>query len=115
MRKNIAIIFVVMGLNTTIVSALVISEIMYDPQGSDTDREWIEVLNDTQSSIDMTGWKFFEANTNHGLAISKERQYCFRVSMRSLLMCQRSFCKIIPRTKVSSLILHFHFQIQVNI
>jgi hypothetical protein len=47
--------------------ALVISEIMYDPQGSDTDREWVEVLNDTSATVDLSSYKFFENNTNHGL------------------------------------------------
>lgn len=44
-----------------------ISEIMYDPDGSDTNREWVEVYNDGASSVDMTSWKFVEADTNHGL------------------------------------------------
>lgn len=44
-----------------------ISEIMYDPDGSDTNREWVEVYNDSGSSVDMTSWKFVEADTNHGL------------------------------------------------
>lgn len=44
-----------------------ISEIMYDPDGSDTNREWVEIYNDGGSSVDMTGWKFVEADTNHGL------------------------------------------------
>ncbi len=49
------------------VDALIISEIMYDLSGSDTNREWIEIYNDQGGAIDLTGWKFFEAGTNHGL------------------------------------------------
>lgn len=51
--------------------ALIISEIMYDPQGSDTSREWVEVYNDTQSDINLSTWKFFESGTNHSLAPSQ--------------------------------------------
>ncbi len=40
---------------------------MYDPSGSDTSREWIEIYNDTDSGIDFTTWKFFEGGTNHGI------------------------------------------------
>lgn len=47
--------------------ALVISEIMYDPQGTNTNRVWIEVFNDTDSAVNMTGWKFFESGVNHGI------------------------------------------------
>lgn len=43
---------------------------MYDLEGTDTDREWIEVYNDG-SSVDLTTWKFFEANTNHTLVLSQ--------------------------------------------
>lgn len=49
------------------VSALIISEINFDPNGSDTDREWIEVFNETQNSIDLSQIKFFENNVNHGI------------------------------------------------
>ena len=48
-------------------SALIISEIQFDPAGTDTDREWIEIFNDTSSTIDLTTYKFFENNTNHGI------------------------------------------------
>ncbi len=46
---------------------VVISEIMYDVSGSDTDREWIEVFNAGGSSVHFSDWKFFEANANHSL------------------------------------------------
>lgn len=51
--------------------ALVISEVMYDPQGSDTGREWVEVYNDATSSINLSSWKFFESGTNHSLTSSQ--------------------------------------------
>lgn len=47
---------------------VIISEIMYDLQsGSDTDREWIEVFNAGGSTVHLTDWKLFEANTNHSI------------------------------------------------
>lgn len=49
------------------VYALSISEIMYDPVGSDTSREWIEIYNDTHNTVDITSWKFFENGINHGI------------------------------------------------
>lgn len=44
-----------------------ITEIMYDPEGSDTNREWLEIQNTGSNSVDLSGWKFFEYDTNHGL------------------------------------------------
>lgn len=48
-------------------AAVTINEIMYDPDGSDTNREWVELYNDGGSSVDLSAWKFVEAGVNHGL------------------------------------------------
>jgi hypothetical protein len=42
------------------------SEIMYDPEGSDSSREWIEIRNDGDA-VNLTSYKFFESNVNHGI------------------------------------------------
>jgi hypothetical protein len=47
---------------------VVISEVMYDIEGSDTGREWVEIEN-TGDSVDISTWKFFENGTNHGLTL----------------------------------------------
>ncbi|MDP3742421.1 MAG: lamin tail domain-containing protein, partial [Candidatus Micrarchaeota archaeon] len=50
-------------------AAVFINEILYDFQdGADTGREWVEVIN-TGEAVDISGWKFVEANTNHGLTL----------------------------------------------
>lgn len=54
---------------TSINASMVINEIMYDLPGSDTDREWIEIVNASGDVIDLSEWKFFEANTNHKLTL----------------------------------------------
>jgi len=48
---------------------IIITEIMYDLEGSDSGREWIEITNITTDSIDLSTWKFFENGSNHGLVI----------------------------------------------
>ncbi len=50
--------------------ALIISEIQFDPSGTDTDREWVEVFNNETGPVDFTTYKFFENNTNHGLEVA---------------------------------------------
>lgn len=54
--------------------AVYISEIMYDPQGGNTSRRWVEIYNDTSSAIDLTTatWKFYENKTNHGITSSSD-------------------------------------------
>ncbi|HRH31369.1 MAG TPA: lamin tail domain-containing protein, partial [Candidatus Paceibacterota bacterium] len=49
-------------------AAIVISEIMYDPPGGDTNHEWIELENTGDTSVDISGWKLFEGSSNHSLA-----------------------------------------------
>lgn len=47
-----------------------ISEIMYNPKGSDTGHEWVEVVNEGSSDVDLAQCKFVEigtATTNHGI------------------------------------------------
>lgn len=36
---------------------------------SSSDHEWIEVVNRSSIEIDLTGWKFYEDNTNHSLTL----------------------------------------------
>ncbi len=50
-------------------AAISITEIMYDVSGTDTGREWLEITNTGNSSIDVSGYKFFEANVNHSLTL----------------------------------------------
>ena len=49
------------------VSAQIFTEISYNPEGTDTKREWVEVYNNTNSSVDLSAYKFFEADVNHGI------------------------------------------------
>lgn len=53
---------------------VVITEVMYDSPGSDTGREWIEVYNAGEAAVDLSGFKFFEANTNHKIATTTAGQ-----------------------------------------
>lgn len=46
---------------------VVITEIMYDLEGSDSGREWIEVYNGGSQAIDLSSWRLYEAGVNHKL------------------------------------------------
>jgi hypothetical protein len=51
-----------------IVSALQITEVQFQPSGTESGREWVEVFNDGSNSIDFSKYRFFEANMQHSLA-----------------------------------------------
>ena len=46
-----------------------ITEIMYDLEGGDAGLEWVEIHNTGGSVVDLTQWRFFEADVNHKLGI----------------------------------------------
>ena len=47
---------------------LLINEIMYNPKGNDSGREWVEIYNtDPAVSVDLSKWYFFTDNTKHSL------------------------------------------------
>lgn len=62
-------LFIFLIFPVSVFAQVLITEIMYDPEGSDASsgNEWIEVKNEGAESVDLTEWVFFEANTNHGI------------------------------------------------
>lgn len=48
-----------------------INEIIYSLDGEDTGREWIEILNNETSAVDISVLKLSEGGTNHGLTLKQ--------------------------------------------
>lgn len=46
-------------------SAFQITEIMFNPNGSDSGREWIEIYNNDSQEINLSGMVVYESETNH--------------------------------------------------
>lgn len=53
----------------SVMAQLVITEIMFDPPGTDTKHEWIEVQNISSSSIDLNSYRFVESGTSHKISL----------------------------------------------
>jgi hypothetical protein len=51
---------------------IIITEIMYDLDGTDSGREWIEVLNNADIQVDISEYKFYESNVNHKISPENE-------------------------------------------
>ncbi|MBI5003675.1 lamin tail domain-containing protein [Candidatus Kaiserbacteria bacterium] len=58
----------VLTLPLFVSAEVLITEIMYDPVGADTGREWIEVFNTGSSAVNLTELKLFENGTNHKIS-----------------------------------------------
>jgi len=46
------------------VGPVIINEIMYDLQGTDTDHEWVEIKNISDQAVDLKDWRFYDGS-NH--------------------------------------------------
>ncbi|MFT6829587.1 MAG: hypothetical protein ACJAV6_000418 [Candidatus Paceibacteria bacterium] len=63
-----SILFVGFLFNPFQVSAqIIIVEIMYDAEGSDSSFEWVEIINTGSAAIDIGTWYFYENETHHRL------------------------------------------------
>lgn len=66
-KKLLLVLFSLIILPAVSHAQVIINEIMHDLSGTDTGREWIEIYNSGSSAADLSSWKFFENDTNHGL------------------------------------------------
>ncbi len=53
------------------VAKIIINEIMYNPPGSDSGNEWIEVYNNDTIDCNISDWNLFESGTNHHLTLQQ--------------------------------------------
>ena len=67
-RSVFKIIIFILILNPYFSHAeIIISEIMYDLEGSDAGNEWLEILNTGSSTVIINDYHFYEAGVHHGL------------------------------------------------
>jgi hypothetical protein len=69
MKKNGLIITLILISPIAVSAQIIITEIMYDLEGSDSGREWVEITNVGSETIDVSSWKLHENDTNHGLTL----------------------------------------------
>ncbi len=63
--KNVTALFIVMLIagSAMAMNEIVVSELMYNSIG--TDVEWIEMINHSESAVDLTGWYVTDDNETH--------------------------------------------------
>ena len=67
--RKFVLIFVVLIFPIITNAQIIITEIMYDLEGSDKGREWIEIYNNGNDSVDLTNWKLVENDKNHNISL----------------------------------------------
>jgi hypothetical protein len=67
--KFTTVFFALLLLSVQLRAEVIISEIMYDPQNSDTNREWVELFNTGTTSVNLSGWQFGLPSNNVWTAI----------------------------------------------
>ncbi|MBU0700400.1 lamin tail domain-containing protein [bacterium] len=50
--------------NNSHAEGIIINEIMYNPDGSDDNREWVELYNSGLTDVNLSGWRFFDGGTH---------------------------------------------------
>lgn len=65
LKRNIVLIALFFSWTNFANASLEISEIMYSPE-SGSDYEWIEIYNNSSTSIDLNKYRFFHGETNSG-------------------------------------------------
>lgn len=54
-----------LALVSPVLAGLLINEVMYDPTGADAGLEWVELCNDTDSTIDLAGYQLESAGASY--------------------------------------------------
>ncbi len=65
----LGLIAILLYVPSFVSAQVLITEIMYAPEGADAKREWVEVCNTGANLQDIQNWKFFENDVNHGLTL----------------------------------------------
>lgn len=52
-------------IGTARAASPVINEVLFDPEGTDTGNEWIEIYNPGEAPADMTGWELYPAGIGY--------------------------------------------------
>jgi hypothetical protein len=75
-KKILFLLLIVILIVPNLANAnIIISEIMYDPEGADTGREWIEIQNMGTENTEILDLKIFESNVNHKISIYSDSNY----------------------------------------
>lgn len=76
--------------------AIQISEVMYNPNGTDEDREWVELYNNESVGINLTGWQFLDPTArsltlNQGFSVIGAGEFAIIAENATQFLLEYSF------------------------
>lgn len=74
MKNGFILILFLLTFNLLFAS-LKINELCYDPAGSDSGKEWIEIINPTQETVQLLGWKIQAGGTQFNNVFTFSENY----------------------------------------
>ncbi len=69
-----------------------INEVLYDPSGTDKGKEWLEIYNDSEASVDLTGWQIYSGGGSFSLDFTFP--VCTLAGKSFLLIGAPTFCDL---------------------
>jgi Lamin Tail Domain len=70
---------------------VVINEVLYDPDGSDSGYEWIELYNNSDSVVNLAGWIIHKAGTNFSAVLIFDPLGYFAIYPQSFFLIGEEF------------------------
>lgn len=65
LQSRLVLLILVLSFPCISMAQVSITEVMYDLEGSDKGREWVEIYNNGSESVDILEWRFVEGGKNH--------------------------------------------------
>lgn len=93
-------------------ASVYISEIFYDAVGSDTGREWVEIHNDTNVSVDLSSYKLNESDQNHKINVFVEGGSSFVESGKYAVVADNPSLFLEDNTSFSGLLFDSSFSLK---
>lgn len=83
--------------------ALLFTEIMFDLEGSDSGREWLELYNNGQFDVNLSELSFYESGTNHRMNLVSGREILASEGFAVIVDKPESFFDDYPGLEVSNM------------
>ena len=98
MKVSMVIIIIIF---TTLILAqnVVINEVLYDPDGSDSGYEWIELYNNSEQSVNLNGWMIRKAGSQFELVYAFDLFSGYTIPSHSYFLIGEEF---VPDTDLTT-------------
>jgi len=71
----VALFLSLVMLPTAAFASVEVTEVMYNPEGADSGREWVELKNTGDSKVNLSEWRFRENDTDHRISTSSHADH----------------------------------------